>query len=396
MTDLAADHQTELYRRRRESERRRARQVALTFWIIAFLGTVGFLLWRPGDRAPEVLRTIDNVGLETFAGMVLFGVIYAWLTREDYDAIIQQALVLTLGGNEQLFKNLDLSVRKSFVGATLGATLGRETGGAVFDEVVNPLMTATTPYRHNFRYEITCLDTPPGPLTNADAALAKLHGEIANSPRYFWLEQKVAYDWRRPMGKERLPFAGPFVIGLAFDERRLENLMGNDNVFFREVIKLEPAQRDAILHLDNAALKAFIKQTLEFKVSARVGGGEVDYEVKIDSQPGLSPIISLVTAELDDVATKCGIEISFRMPQLREITRFVVALPQPTQNPRITFTRAAHMTRLEPVRYMSRIRSGGIEEHPHDASDDPAGFTIAATGWTFPTSGVMFVWENRA
>ena len=396
----------ELWEVRRRAEERNAWLMAFITWSVSVVVfVVGLVFWHPeGGPEPwqEVIKEFRNMMVSSSATVVFFGALYTIITRTNFDRVVGASITLTLGGNAKLFRRLSPEVRKQFIAANLSASLGKNAGEAVFDNVVDPLMAQTTSYRENFIYEIEAFDNVPVFPQPASADMLALQAALNQSGRYCWIRQRVTYDLKKPHGMELKEYAGPFLACLTFDESGLEKLMRRNEVFFREVVKLTDADRDLLLGLSEAELKSFVRTTLKFIACARITKKPVDYTIQVKRE-GSNAILNIVVDELDDLRAQGGLEITFEMPQLMSVTRFVVALPQPTRSPRISFKRAPHMKCLETVRFLSRLKAGAVKDRVDgklldDNSPppgDPTSYAIEIDGWTFPTSGVMFVWENR-
>ena len=273
----------------------------------------------------------------------------------------------------------------------------------MFENVVGPLMGSTTSYRENFRYIVTALEAAPAKTGAQQAGLQALIAALHDAKTYFWMNQSVQYDLRKAVNDEMKPHSGPFELRFSFDEKTLDADMRDDRLYFREVLKLAEADYKLLAQLKPDELKAFPKQVLNLKVETRNSGIDVDCEFDVEVVAGPPPRLHVLVKEIRSPKNSAGLKVSFDMPQLREITRFVVALPQPTENPEIEFTRASSMKNLEPVRFLSRLKGDAVTEtvngvkvdKDNPAASDPAIFNLKIDGWTFPTSGVVFVWENR-
>lgn len=385
-----------------QRKRRSAEASGALLWALVMIGlalAVFFaclLFWHLTEDTSEFERELRTAIVSSSASVAFFGALYQVLSRTNFDRVVRDALTFSLGGDATMFQTLSPEVRKNFVGANLEATLGDETGRAVFENVVGPLMDNATSYRRGLKYSIESLDSVPAFANVEDATLLALRTALSDTSKYFWMRQSLTYDLRKPVGRTLKSYRGPFEICLAFDESGLERLLQRDEVFFREVIKLTEPDREKLLGLDRGALVQLLRGVLNFEVRAKLSGNAVGYEVDIQRNEGVTPVLRITTEHLTKADSEGGLDIAFQMPQLRDCTRFVVALPQPTQNPEIRFKRAAHMTNLEPVRYLSRMRTGHVVENKSpEGSADPSEFHLQIEGWTFPTSGVMFVWENR-
>ena len=385
-----------------QSKRKSAEAGGALLWALVMIGlalAVFFaclLFWHLTKDTSEFERELRTAIVSSSASVAFFGALYQVLSRTNFDRVVRDALTFSLGGDAKMFQTLSPEVRKNFVGANLEATLGDETGRAVFENVVGPLMDNATSYRRGLRYDIEALDDVPAFASTEDDGLRDLQGALSDKAKYFWLRQSLTYDLRKPVGRTLKSYRGPFEICLAFDESGLERLLQRDEVFFREVIKLAESDREKLLGLSKGALVQLLRAVLNFEVRAKLSGNAVGYEVDILRGDGVTPVLRITTEHLTKADSEGGLDIDFQMPQSRDCTRFVVALPQPTQNPEIRFKRASHMTNLEPVRYLSRMRTGHVLEKRNPVgSTDPSEFHLQIEGWTFPTSGVMFVWENR-
>ncbi|CAN0134789.1 unnamed protein product [Phaeothamnion confervicola] len=347
------------------------------------------------------MKEVREVTMSASAQIALFSLFIAVFQRTNFSKIIKGSLAMSLGGSVDLFKQLDPETRRKFVKANLAASLDDKTGNAVFESVVGPLMGRTTSYRENFEYKVRALDAPPNEPASPTKALQSLIYALHDPKTYFWMHQSLQYDLRKAVNEEFEHYAGPFELWFAFDEKTLDAAVRNDEIYFREVLKLKETDLQTLTTLSADDLEAFLRTVMDLKVETRQAGQDLQckFDVKVDR--AAAPLLRVKIAKISGPRNS-GLRISFNMPQLREATRFVVVLPQPTENPIIEFTRSQHMRNLQPVRFFSRLKPGALTElvdgekvDETNPPKDPKSFNMQIDGWTFPTSGVMFVWDNR-
>jgi hypothetical protein len=368
----------------------------------AIFAAIFYFVPEPTDQ--PFWKLARDIVLTSFGQVAVLTLPVIFFQRTNIARVVTQSLKLSLGSETEMFGNLSPEMRADFVGANLKATLGDLTGEAVFGSVVSPLMDSKkTTYRKDFRYQVKALDAPPAKPAPQQKGLQDLIDALHDTRTYFWLNQCLQYDLRKATDDELKPYGGPFELWFAFDEKTLDKAMRQDEVFFREVLKLGDADQQRLTALKPDELKAFPLTVLGLKVEARSSGQDLPCKFDVTIDPGASPMLRIKIREIKGPTDHTGLRITFNMPQLNDVTRFVVVLPQPTEKPEIEFTRSRGMKNLEPVRFLSRLQDDAIVETvdgnivgaDNPPPPDPVQFNMKINSWTFPTSGVMFVWEKR-
>ena len=85
------------------------------------------------------------------------------------------------------------------------------------------------------------------------------------------------------------------------------------------------------------------------------------------------------------------IQLSFSVPYLKTESRYLVKLPEPVKDPKIEFK--VHFDGAPVRAFMFFASALKVNSKPIPLAN-PNEIVIGAQGWTFPESGVVFVWRT--
>jgi hypothetical protein len=370
------------------------------FWLaataITLLSVVGLYLcvyeWQTDD---PLIKEIRAALISAFATTAFFSVLFSVLSRTDYVGSLRRALTVVLGGDAHLFEKFSPQVRQAFVSNSLSATLGSEIGGAVFSDLVQPLTAATAGYRRKYKYDVAFLDSLPkiAIKDGSSERLRAIHDKIVGREKeYVWVREYFQYE--RFVPSQGGTYKGGYNICFAINREAPQLFLGEDVIFFREVIELDDEARGLLVSLTEGELHDFVADVLQLKVVEFATRTPVRFHVRLFQSEEFGAVISVVTEAFAKVEGAEGLAISFVVPQFRAAPWFVVSMPQPTHNAEITFRRSPTMHRMVPVRFLPNINPQRISQRWIDGSDtEPDGVEFRVSGWSFPTSGVIFTWR---
>jgi hypothetical protein len=292
-----------------------------------------------------------------------------------------------LSGQEKIFESLDAATKRKFVLSSLKTTVGHELGTAAYSEIIAPYFDRAL-FRSELKYIINAIDGLPSFREAQTSSCKDLIQSFRTVERdaYLWFDQIVEY--KLVDAKTHKPIGGEFVICMTFDQMTLQSLLRDQAIFYREVIELEGPLAAFPKSLDAAAAEDFIRNILMLGLSeGDARGGSLQYKVSLEATDG-KPFIQIAAKLPPHSSNK--VRLSFYYPRAKDAPWFIASLPQACYRPEISFSANARMTKVEPVYFLSSLRSNTI-----DARQGHDNFNITFLGWTFPTSGVMFTWRYR-
>ena len=369
-------------------------------WLIAyFLGACLLLslLNIYADRIDSLFGSAKELREEVQHAIVLvlvFYIFYHTATTISFVNHIKDAVVDLLAANKSMFENLSTEVRERYVANSIESTLGDEFGTAIVTDIVRPYLLDQIPSRKKFEYDIEALENVPTFENLKSPKCLALVEKLVPPKGYLWLNQICKYVPHD--AKSRLPIKGPYVLAVAFDKIELQRLLPQHTIFFREIIEMEKELKDIAFQFSDEDANEFVREVMRLSISELAGGHlPIEYSVTAVNRASRQLYIQITTIA-SKTGDASGAAISFNLPQSREAPWFVTSLPQPCENPIISFRRNSQMTQLEPVLFLSNFQEKKIDLEPYPpGSDDPVKFKVTVDGWTFPTNGVMFTWRYR-
>ena len=348
--------------------------------------------WLPAAKAAmwyEIRITVGNGLITIFTVTILYDII----TRTNHTKVFERALTNVIGGNSSILDALSADSKRMFVKNSVESVLGEDTGGALFSDLIKPLMDSGAGYRRNYKYEIEILANEDRP--DMKSSPLRLKKAILDS-KYNWVQESIEYQLFDPESDSDLKLNGPFSIVLTFDKDSLDTFIRRDDIFFRSLIELDEQDRDILFSLSDAEIREFVLGTMGLSCrNAHTGAILALEKFDIDRTSGKTPVVKILTGQFENESEKNYLRVDLVYPHYKSITHFTVLLPQPSNKPKIRFKVSREQKNLSKVLYFSNIPDERIKIDSLKTGNNLNGYYIEINdGWVFPTSGVTFAWEQ--
>lgn len=388
--------------------------ISAVFCFFAFLAVVAYLPLPSPAQDPltipwiVTLNKMFSVAAIVEGRVALGGGLFTYLIfsiglqlfdRRDRTNEQASALFRAMVDNDSLIEKLSNESKRSLVEQSLKTILPTKIGGALYDDVISPLVDNEVPYRRKYEYTVRCLSSGDSP----DEGAGTFPG-LFKSKKYRWIRETIQYQPYFP--EEDRVYAGSYDVVLVFDKGALDTLFKDHSIFYRAMVELEDAELKILTSKGNAEIKKFLIEDLQFSAK---DGGENGTEVqnsaailweKVPSkEPGHAPHpylrITLPASRQENIDFKLP-RISLRLPHSRNATHFTFTLPQPCETPIFEFIPARDMERVSEIYYMSDVQEERLRLVPqYEGSRLVSSKIEVKSGWVFPTSGVTYTWDNK-
>lgn len=348
--------------------------------------------WLPGKHAAawyEVRVAIGN-GLITIFTVTL---LYDLITSTNHTRVFERALTNVIGGNSTILDALSADSKRMFVKNSVESVLGNDTGGALFSDLIKPLMDSGAEYRRNYKYEIEILNSADFP--DMKKSPSRLKNAILGS-KYNWVQESIGYQLFDPELGSDVKLNGPFSIVLTFDKESLDKFIRRDDIFFRSLIELDGKDKEVLFSLSDDQIEKFVLEVMGLRCSNAHTGVNLSFDkFLVDRTNPLSPVIKITTGQFESSSEKNYLHVDLIYPHYKSITHFTVLLPQPSNKPKIRFKVSKAQKNLAKILYFSNIPDDRIKVESLKSGKTLRGYYIEISdGWVFPTSGVTFTWEQ--
>jgi hypothetical protein len=357
--------------------------------LLLFAGVAYFAIRHLGG-SDTTIRVLTYVIGPLFY-FLLFGWFFQYLQNLRIDDQIRDTLArLFSGADQNVFRALSDQARQDIVEKSLKASLGDEYGDRLYLELVRGYMSREKDFRSDYRYIITCLDSPRLPEPNVqeiEPLLARLRD---NAHQYTWIAQDISFK-RNGYSADRNEESLYFNFALSGDQ--LNEFFSHDAIFFREVLQFDTEVRNLVLNLSQPELLFFVRDVLRFRAKdIEKADMELPYSVVWENTPHRGKYIRIVIKNPSGRLEGSGCGITFELPHFRQSSYFIVTMPRPIKTgAQITFNRNHSMMQLQPVIYLDR--EAYDEKVTPPESPDPQTIQVNTRKWVFPRGGITFVWR---
>ncbi|WP_308911231.1 hypothetical protein [Pseudokordiimonas caeni] len=331
-------------------------------------------------------------------GLVVVAVLEILLRYQDSNLmrrVIAASITQVLTGK---LKALDKEVQNTIVKESINSRLGDHYGTILFNEFIQPYIGGYKHYRDNFHYSVKfkgmTADSMPAIEGAGSAFVSAL---AANTDRYNWNVQNIRYI--RKGYTDGTAAAGFVSVHFYFSDDDLERSFRRDDVFMREVLSLDPKEREALHELlsDEKALEAVIRDVFCFRAWGVESQKPLTFTVV--GHKGTLTNVTFIEIQVENESGHLegsGCEIEFRMPWLKESTKFVMMLPVPTTpGAQLRFEKTENQRDLSMTSFLSQLDHDCYTTRifPRTGSATET-IEIETTKWTFPKSGVVYHWRQ--
>lgn len=347
-------------------------------------------------RTPWVLELVEAL-IGGFAITIVLGVFLKWDEIKRVDSAITRTLVAIYGGAErEIFSQLPDAEKQRIVRKSVVNILGDEYGSVLFDEILAPYLDREINYRDNFQYSIVCRDALPiatGKATSTDSAkefISLTKGE------FIWVSQSLAYTRSSATDDKEIPH---LYARFTFSQDQLNQFIVTDELFFREIIRVPESVRNLLYNMNERHIGEFFREILGFRVFSADGLTALNYSTHwIEDHSTREKFIEFRIDNPSNAYRGSGCRLEFTLPHHKTEKEFLVTIPVPTKSgAEISFTRSPSMRMLSYIPFFSSFRQQNYEAVPSTLTpgdiNGPETIKLHLTGWSFPTSGMVFVWK---
>lgn len=361
---------------------------AIFFWDI-IINYFGYDITNPSI----ILLRTSLIQLSGTAG--IFGIFHSYVTRTDFEYEVTRAITTLLGNDPNNFDHFSFSVKKQFVENSILSALRPTLGKAVFDSIVSSYFAESDKrkknYRKNMQYGVDFFSPTQSHLDD--------WSEFFNEPRDFF--DKTYFFAQHFLTYKKIP-ASPIDcvhITLGFTEKTMQNFLRRDDVFYRDLIRLEDHLIKKVTEKckDAKSLEYFVRKILRFDIKGENFSWD-DVEISLqylsdDSNPYLEMIIKCQNKY------EPQFEIRHISIQDKLTNMFLMTVPEPCDSPTLWLGSKKDMLDVLPRPLFSTVDPGAIriERRQMEAGELDAGTErhyVRVDGWSFPLGGVVYVWRN--
>lgn len=329
--------------------------------------------------------------------VIVLDVFLKWNQLKQVNSTIIGTLLKIYGGAEQeIFSQLPDDEKQRIVRKSVVNILGNEYGSVLFDEILAPYLDKEINYRDSFQYHIACNDS----LKIADNKVANSNvvREFLALTRddYIWVSQSLTYTRFSATDNKQIPH---LIARFTFSQDQLNQFIVTDELFFREIIRVPERVSTLLTQMSEKQLREFLRDVLGFRVFSPDGVTALSHTAHwIVDHSTHEKFIEIRIANPTNAYQGSGCRLEFTLPHDKFEKEFLVTMPVPTKSgAEVSFTKSPSMKNLSYIPFISSFRHKNYEATHHTAtpsdSDGPDTINIRLTGWSFPTSGMVFVWD---
>jgi len=367
--------------------------VVLFFSSIFFWGHIEFFGFDP---QAENMRLLQSTLIQLSGTAGFFGIFHSYVTRIDFEYEVTRALTTLLGNEPENFDYFSERVKKQFVESSIISALRPKLGKAVFDSIVSPYFAEAGDrkknYRENMKYGVDFYDPGQSELDT----WANFFGESRDFfiDRYYYCKHHLEYT--------KVP-ASPLhtvKVAIGFDEQTMQNFLRRDDVFYRDLIRLDDtlARSLAARCVTPEKLEYFVRNVLFFDIEGtRFSWRDVEMALVSQDDNDVPYLEMNIFCHRPHDPTFCIKHISI---QDKKANMFLMTVPEPCESPTLWLGANAKMGNVVPRPLFSTVDPKAIrvitEQYDVNASHGTVvRHFVHVDGWSFPLGGVVFVWRNE-
>ncbi len=367
--------------------------------LLLLAGMAVKLEWLPVQFAFQDTRwfqlILDSV-IGALPAVIILDIFLKWDQIKQVNNTIVGTLAKIYGGAEQeIFSQLPDDEKRRIVRKSVVNILGEEYGSVLFDEILAPYLNREINYRDKFQYHISCDDV----ISDIDpnAASDDFVKDFINftQKEHLWVSQKLGYTRFSSAETNEVPH---LVARFAFSQDQLNQFIVTDELFFREIIRVPVEARKLLMGLDEQQLGRLFHAVFGLSVRSPNGKTKLKHSVHWASDDGGQKYVEVRIENPGASYQGSGCQLQFTLPHRISENEFLVTMPVPTSaGAEISFEKSPSMRRLSFIPFISSFRRKNYKvaysPQAPDSVEGPDAITIQMTGWSFPTSGLVFVWK---
>lgn len=191
---------------------------------------------------------------------------YEWITKASFLEDLKGVVLNTMLHKDGVRLWSPPTLRDAVKNCVTALTV-KELADPLYSAEIEPYLGIDTSFRKDYKYDVY-VDSSVSALANPEANVT------FHEDRYVCISEDIQYT--RHCGKQ---YSHTVTVGFAYDPDTLERLMDKPHFLFREVMHLEPAEKNALTQCDDDTLKRFVLDNMSFKAYKHEDGEETQLEV---------------------------------------------------------------------------------------------------------------------
>lgn len=355
----------------------------LIFLVVFFL----FFLWISIQTCPDgvelkkciYLKLLDSI-LSSLATIICFNLLYEWLMRNDGIREIQNAIL----SSTNIINKLNKNELEQITLTCLSAIYGEEKGRIFYNDLIRPFTYDHVYFRKKYNYSVSIDE-----FNQPDSDISKLL--MNKSDNYYSIGQVISY-YKNVYSKNM----GIIKVGIVFDDKTLHEWMNDGIFFFRETLVMSPDDLKEVINafksekLDGIKFFdiSFSYSEYQYQSQSKIINIDNTY-IKISfKEAGFLVTVDLNSIENFDFNRLEKIYFGFKHPHLKNYKRFICSIPEPTENPTITFTHSSSIQKLNHFLFTT-----GKDKYINPIVKINNSYVYNSENWIFSDSGIIFFWE---
>lgn len=350
------------------------RDITLLMLIILLLAALVILLVKLSFGTytlKDFMNDFFNSLMGAIIPLIIFNIAYEYFTRSYQANVMSETIAETLLLDRNVVDRFKPEDKATFIRNCTKSIVGDEEGEMLYSTLLSPYLSEKQAFRKNFTYYIfySPMDARNSPLPI-----------MQDGSRYCWVHEELSYEKKIDLKHREL------IVGFSYNEQKLETFFRNESIIFRENLWLEPELLEVVKGYGEEQLKAFAEKDLQFHLEMDGARLQCLY-ARHDEDNGF--ILGFTASE--EMTPKPDeyykIKIGFRMPQLAGKRQFSVILSEPTYGVDILYSNQLENVKVTAIPFFDHDEV--ITNLPNDM------IRIELNEWVLPTSGVVFVWEEK-
>ncbi|MBB3113223.1 hypothetical protein FHS18_005326 [Paenibacillus phyllosphaerae] len=305
--------------------------------------------------------------------LIIFNILFEYLMRTHQSKVVQESIAETLLMKEEVLTQFSEDNRKEFLKNTAQSLVGKDEGEMLYSTLFVPYLSKSRNFRRNFKYYI--FYTPEDKMRDLDQGAR----DLFPASDYVWVIEDLSYE------KNVIRLEDELLVGFSYNEQQLESYFKNSRIVFRENLFLHEAQIQQMRAMEEAKLTEFVERSMQFAME--VNGVKLKVKGVIHENGGFVLRLDAQEAKFAEDGSYNRLKVNFRMPQMKAKKQFILVISEPTYGVDILFSNQLEQMNVSAVPFFDQDEI--VESLPNDLTK------IQLSSWVLPTSGVVFVWEEK-
>lgn len=336
----------------------------------------------------ELLNIVEGA-LLTF---VMTTFLFEFYTKKNFDEQIEKAIAISLSDHVDPYLSsmlrLDEQRRMNFIEKAIlrvgGSLMGDFAGKLLWDDLISRYIQKRSGFRTKFRYNIEITEcTRSDPIAATLEHLAPKIDIDKFCARNWVCRQELRYHKEGGI----VNADGKVIAIFTLNEHEIYKYMPMGDIYFRDPMTLSDELRRLLNEVSNAELAKWVREGWQFEAVCQ--SDSLDYTVEVTGEPG-KKVIRVVIDPRREMGPDQLVTLSFYVPHTKSEPDYLVMLPEPIDSPEINFTIKLPGMKARDFVFFGSTQPALIERFAKDTR-----IKVSGSGWTFPTSGVLFAWSGN-